>query len=81
MFMTADSCCGRGGQGSRPVCDHRPGDPDATAMAVPRVRATTASSGRGQLDQELAVSSRQADREQLRARHRAGILSAANINC
>jgi hypothetical protein len=37
--------------------------------------------GRGQLDQELAVSSRQADREHLRARHRAGIPSAANINC
>ena len=39
------------------------------------------NAGRGQLDQELAVGSRQVDREHLRARHRAGILSAADINC
>jgi hypothetical protein len=35
--------------------------------------------GRGQLDQELTIDSRQTDREHLRARHRAGILSAAEV--
>jgi hypothetical protein len=33
--------------------------------------------GRGQLDQELTIDSRQTDREHLRARHREAILSAA----
>jgi hypothetical protein len=37
--------------------------------------------GHGQLDQELTIGSRQTDREHLRARHRAGILSAAEVNC
>jgi hypothetical protein len=33
----------------------------------------------GQLDQELTIGSRQTDREHLRARHRADILSAAGV--
>ena len=50
--------------------------PDLDHSTIGRVHT-----GRGQLAQELTVSSRQADREHLRTRHREAILSAADINC
>jgi hypothetical protein len=74
-------------RGPDPTRDHRPIGHRAGVLVQlqqhprPHDHPRRMGTGRGQLDQELTIGSRQTDHEHLRARHRAGILSAAEVNC